>query len=139
MSETTPVFPVIEKSKGGRPPHQPSDKDRQMVEALAGFAIPTAKIADVIDIDQKTLLRHYERELRVGAAKVEAKLAGNLLRLAGGSDGTALKAIMFALNCRFGWSQYVPRPVEEKLGKKEIAQIEAETAHETSKWARYVQ
>ncbi len=110
-----------------------------MVEALAGFAIPQAKIADVLDIDQKTLLKHYDREVQRGAAKVEANLVGNLLRLAGGSDGTALKAIMFALTCRFGWSQYAPRPqTEPEKGKKELAQIEAETAHKTSDWGELV-
>lgn len=110
-----------------------------MVEALAGFAIPIDKIADVLDIDKKTLLKHYEREIQRGAAKVEANLVGNLLRLAGGSDGTALKAIMFALTCRFGWSQYAPRPADvEKLGKKEMAQIAAETAHQASDWGELV-
>lgn len=126
-------------NKGGRPAYKPDAKDRQMVEVLAGFAIPTAKIADVLDIDQKTLLKAYEKEIRRGSAMVESKLVGNLLRIAGGTDGAALKAIMFALNCRFGWSAYAPRPVEEKpLGKKEQANIEAETAHEASDWGTLV-
>lgn len=126
-------------NKGGRPPHQPSEKDRQMVEVLAGFAVPTTKIADVLDITQPTLLKHYETELRTGAAKVEATLVGNLLRLAKGSDGTALKAITFALNCRFGWSAYVPRPETEKpLGKKEMAEADARSAHEESDWGRLI-
>ena len=126
-------------NKGGRPAHQPTAKDQQMVEVLAGFAIPTAKICDVIGIDQKTLFKHYERELQVGAAKVEATLVGNLLTLAKGKDGTALKAIMFALNCRFGWSAYVPRPEMEKpLGKKELADLEAQSAHQESDWSRLV-
>jgi hypothetical protein len=120
----------------GRLAHVPTDKDRQMVEVLAGFAIPQDKIGDVLDIDKKTLLKHYGRELRRGSAMVEAKLAGNLLRLAGGNDGTALKAIMFSLQCRFGWSQYAPAPVQPKpLGKKKEAEIAAHTAHEASGWA----
>ena len=52
------------KRPGGRPAHQPTDKDRQMAEVLAGFAIPTAKIADVIGIDQKTLFKHYGDAIR---------------------------------------------------------------------------
>lgn len=111
-----------------------------MVEVLSGFAIPTVKIAAVLNISQPTLFKHYPDELRRGGAVVEAKLAGNLLRLAQGNDGTALKATMFALQMRFGWSAYVPRPVEERpLGKKEAAQIEAETAHEASDWSRLLQ
>ena len=110
-----------------------------MVEVLAGFAIPIDRICGVIGVAKHTLLKHYERELQVGAAKVEATLVGNLLALAKGKDGTALKAIMFALNCRFGWSAYVPRPETEKpLGKKEAADLEAQHAHEESEWGSVV-
>jgi hypothetical protein len=44
---------------------------------------------------------------------VEAKLIGNLFRIACGNDGTALKAIMFSLHCRFGWSEYAPAPGQD--------------------------
>lgn len=129
----------VKVNKGGHPPHVPTDKDRQMVEVLSGFAIPTAKIADVLDISQPTLLKAYEKEIRRGSAMVESKLVGNLLRIAGGTDGAALKAIMFALNCRFGWSAYTPRPAQEvPLGKKEAAEIEAKSAHQDSDWSGLV-
>ena len=62
-----------------------------MVEVLSGFGIPQDKIVDVIGVDGKTLRKHYTTELQRGAATVEAKLVGNLLKLASGSDGTALK------------------------------------------------
>ena len=130
---------TLSKRSGGRPAHQPTQKDRQMVEVLAGYAIPSEKIALVIGITQTTLRKHYGAEIARGSAVVEAKLAGNLLRLAGGSDGTALKAIMFSLQCRFGWSQYVPRiDRAPELGKKEQAQMAAETAHEESDWGTLV-
>jgi len=127
---------IEQKNKGGRPSHQPTDKDRQTVEALVGFAIPQAKIASILGIDIKTLEKHYAAEIVRGSAVVEAKLVGNLLRLASGTDGTAFRAIEFALCCRFGWSKYAPAPVVKppELGKKEIAQIDAQTAHESSDW-----
>jgi len=121
----------------GRPKHEPDQRSRDIVEALSGFGIPTEKIASVIGISQRTLLKAYRSEIDRGAAVVEAKLIGNLLRLSGGSDGTALKAIMFSLQCRFGWSQYAPPPPEPKpapLGKKEAARHEAQTAHEETGW-----
>ena len=72
-----------------------------------------SEIPNVIDLIWRVaasfsggLRKHYTTELQRGAATVEAKLVGNLLKLASGSDGTALKAIMFALQCRFGWSLY---------------------------------
>jgi hypothetical protein len=89
----------------------------------------------VLKISLPTLLTRYRDELDRGAAVVESNLVGNLLRLAKGTDGTALKAIMFSLQCRFGWPQYAPPPPEPKpLGKKETAQREAQTAHEETGW-----
>ena len=121
----------------GRPKHEPDQRSRDIVEALSGYGIPTEKIASVMGISRPTLLKAYRSEIDRGAAVVEAKLIGNLLRLSGGSDGTALKAIMFSLQCRFGWSQYalpqgsrfanVPEP--ERLGKKEALNEAAKTAH----------
>jgi hypothetical protein len=102
------------KDKGGRPAHAPDDRSRQMVEVLSGFGIPQDKT-------------------------VEAKLVGNLLKLAGGSDGTALKAITFALQCRFGWSLCAPPPPERPLGKKEQLRMEAETAHAGNSWGELLQ
>lgn len=109
-----------------------------MVEAMAGFGIPADKIALVLGVSKQTLYKHYRGEIERGAATVEAKLAGNLLRLASGSDGTALKATIFALTTRFGWSAYAPPPLpkEEPIGKKAAAQIEAQTAHEDTGWGQ---
>lgn len=104
--------PSIEKPERGRgrPAHEPSATDRRFVELLAGMAIPQATICGLLEIDRKTLRRHYRRELDRGAAVVEAKLVANLLRLAGGNDGVALKAVVFSLRCRFGWSPFAPPP-----------------------------
>lgn len=122
--------------------HEPTDQAREICEALAGFGIPQDKIAQVLRITKPTLELHYRAELDRGAASVEAQLVGNLLRLAKGTDGTALKAIMFTLQCRFGWTPYAPAPVDitpqERIGKKEQANIEAQTAHEESSWAQLV-
>ncbi|RWO51140.1 MAG: hypothetical protein EOS13_21730 [Mesorhizobium sp.] len=84
--------------------------DRRAVEALAGMAVSQAEIATVLAITLPTLRKHYRAELDRGAALVEAELVRNLIRLAGGSDGVALRAIMFSLQCRFGWSPFAPRP-----------------------------
>src|SRR5205823_6332785 len=115
----------------------PTEESRSMVEALAGYGIPQQRIAAVLKISLPTLLKRYRHELDRGAAVVESNLVGNLLRLTRGKDGTALRAIMFSLQWRFGWSQYalpqgsrfanVPEP--ERLGKKEALNEAAKTAH----------
>lgn len=103
-------FPSImaKARRGGRPPHQPDNKLRMVVELLAGAAVPQSEICGVLKIDPKTLRRHYRCELDRGAARVQAKLVMNLCRLARGENAVALKAIMFSLRCRFGWSPYAP-------------------------------
>jgi transcription initiation factor TFIIIB Brf1 subunit/transcription initiation factor TFIIB len=83
---------------------------RRFVEAMAGAGVPQREIAAVLAVTVPTLRKHYRDELRRGSALVQAKLVGNLLRIASGSDGTALKAIIFSLQCRFGWSRYLPPP-----------------------------
>ncbi len=81
---------------------------RRLVTILAAEAAPQSELCRVLDLDAKTLRKHYRNELDRGAARVEATLIGHLLRLAGGGDGVALKAIIFLLRCRFGWSKYAP-------------------------------
>ena len=109
----------------GRPAYLPTDKDRRIAEALAGWAIPQERIARVIGIDAKTLRKHFPDELDVGSAKLEAQLAQNLLRIAQGNDRQALIATIFALKSRFGWVEASSEP-KEPLGKKQQRQANAE-------------
>lgn len=94
----------------GRPPHVPTDMQRRLVEVLAAQGIPQSHISGTLGIDGKTLRRRYRRELDIGAAKLEAALALRLLDIAGGKSAVALKAIIFLLRSRFGWSAYAPPP-----------------------------
>ncbi|MGO7092527.1 RNA polymerase subunit sigma-70 [Rhizobium leguminosarum] len=95
---------------GGRPRHHPSPTDRRIVQMLAGQAVPQPEICRILAVSPKTLRKAYRRELDVGAAKLEAALVGQLLRLAAGTDDVALRAIIYLLRCRFGWSRYAPPP-----------------------------
>ncbi len=96
------------KKTPGRPPHHPSPTDRRIVQVLAGQGIPQSEICRVLDLSPKTLRRHFRRELDVGAAKLEAALILHLYRLASGNGPVALKALVFVLRSRFGWSKFAP-------------------------------
>jgi hypothetical protein len=129
---------MTEKNKGGRPPHEPTPQTRTIVEVLAGYGVTQVDIAAAIGVSKPTLQAHYADELSSGSAKVQQRLITNLIRIAGGSDGTALKAIMFSLNTRFGWSQYVPAPEREEVpGKKE--QLEQAAKEPPTNWSRLLQ
>ena len=103
----------------GRPPYEPTDKDRRVVEMMSGWSIPEERIAKVLRIDPKTLRKHFAEELEVGHAKLEAQLAQNLLRIAQGHDRQSLIATIFALKSRFGWVEQQPPVREQPLSKKE--------------------
>ncbi|MBB2692183.1 UNVERIFIED_ORG: hypothetical protein GGI62_003353 [Rhizobium esperanzae] len=92
----------------GRPRHHPTDMQRRLVQVLAGQAVPQPEICRILAVSPKTLRKRYRRELDVGAAKLQAALITHLLRLAAGRDDVALRAIIFLLRCRFGWSRYAP-------------------------------
>lgn len=126
----------------GRPRHQPTPETRKMVVALCGVGLPQERIAEVIGVSHPTLRRAYRAELNTGAAKVEGQLVGHLMRLASGNDGTALKAVMFLLQTRFGWSIYNAERREPKgpvLGKKEQLEIAAEQGHADTGWSNLLQ
>ena len=124
------------KNVGGRPEHRPSLKDRRVVTLLAGLGVSQEAIAATLGVAKKTMAKHYHEELRDGAAKVEAQLVGNLFRMAGGDGPVALRACVFLLGCRFGWSIYAPPRPAEMLGKKEALQRDVEDGpDEGTEWA----
>jgi len=129
----------LTRKTAGRPSHEPTAQDRKVVEILAGLSVQPDKIADVVNISRNTMYKHYSEELRRGLGLVESQLISNMFKLASGTDGTALKANMFLLNCRFGWTQYAPPMKEQPLGKKELANHEAQTAHQGTEWGELVE
>jgi hypothetical protein len=98
----------------GRKPHKPDSHSRRQVEAMAGYGIPEADIACVLEIDAKTLRKHYRRELDKGHIKATAKVAENLFRKATGEGREAVTAAIFWLKTRAGWKETV---VQETRGE----------------------
>lgn len=98
------------KKTPGRPPHIPSATDRRLVGLLASMGVRQSEICYVLAISEKTLRRAYRAELRRGASKFECALAARLFDLAGGTGTIALRANIFLLRSRFGWSPYLPAP-----------------------------
>jgi hypothetical protein len=89
----------------GRPSHIPDDISRRQVEALAGYGVPEAEIAALVDVDAKTLRKHYRHELDHGHTKANAKVAENLYHLALGEGREAVTAAIFWLKARARWKE----------------------------------
>jgi hypothetical protein len=88
-----------------RPSHKPEPNQRRQVETLAGFGIPEADIAGLVQIDPKTLRKHYRQELDHGHTKANAKVAENLYRMALGQGREAVTAAIFWLKTRARWKE----------------------------------
>jgi hypothetical protein len=93
------------KSKGGRPPHQPTEATRKQVKALAAYGVPQEEIGKVIGISKPTLERHYREELDRGEVEANAKVAESLYRKATSDGSQAVTAAMFWLKTRARWKE----------------------------------
>ena len=102
MSELEPGAEIVEiKKKVGRPPHQPTDQTKHLVEEAVGMGLEQVKIAQLMDIAPKTLRRCYRYELDVGVIKANLSVAKALHKRATSGNDTIAK--IFWLKARAGW------------------------------------
>lgn len=81
----------------------PTDEERKQVEAMAGYGVPFASIAALIQggIDEETLNKHFSLELRQGKAKAQAKVGQTLWQKATSGDDTT--AAIWYTKTQMGW------------------------------------
>lgn len=119
----------------GRPTHTPTPETRRQVEALASCGTTYELIARVIDISVPTLTKHYGEVLEVAGVKANAMIAQSLYKRALSNDKGAITAAIFWLKARAGWRDNIPLDeTGAPVGKKEIAQAEAQTAGVGTEW-----
>ena len=81
----------------------PTDEDRRLVRAMAGFGVPQDQIALHLEFDAKTLRKHYRRELDQGSIEATTKVAQSLFQMA--TQGKNVAAAIFWMKARAGWSE----------------------------------
>lgn len=83
--------------------HEPSEKTRELVTALAVAGVPQSRIAAYIDIAEKMLRRRYRNTLDMAKESMCAQAANNLLRIT--STGSGMAAVIAAkyIGARAGW------------------------------------
>lgn len=109
----------------GRPAYEPTPEARRTVKGMAAVGVPAEDIARVLDVDPKTLRKHFRRELDTGSVEANARVAQSLFQKAIGNTPQSTIAAIFWLKTRAGW---VEKPAAEAPGKKELKQDEAEKA-----------
>jgi hypothetical protein len=90
----------------GRPPYEPSEKDRRTVRTMSAYGIPQHRIAPVIGVDEKTLRRHFRAELDSAEVQANAAVAGALYRNA--TEHNNVQAQIFWMKTRAQWREARP-------------------------------
>ncbi len=119
--------------KAGRPPFEPTEKDRRQVRLLSGMGVPDYDIAKVIGLSLPTLRKYFAGELELGHIEANAAVAQSLYKMATNRDKPNVAAAIFWLKCRAGWKEgetAAPPP----LGKKEQAEENARSADKGTTW-----
>ena len=119
MSDDTP--------KGrGRPRFEPTPKERRQVRKLVGLGLTHEDISGVIGISEKTLRRHFRKELETGVAIANARVAASLFRQATSKIKPNPTCAIFWMKARAGWRDQDPK--EPEIGKKAQTQQAAHKA-----------
>ena len=104
---------------------EPTGEQRSLVRAMSGFGVPQEDIATHLEIDAKTLRKHFRRELDRGSIEATAKVAQTLFGMA--TSGQNVAAAIFWMKARAGWREkhelvVSTRPVQE-LSDEELTEI----------------
>ena len=114
--------------RGGRPPHTPTVGTRNRVNLLLGLGWSNRRIATAIEIDFRTLKKHYATELRARDAardRLDEAMASKLWKLFMSGNVAAGREFRVLLE----WNDRIhgqPAPLSAKLGKKEQALLDAQ-------------
>ena len=99
------IFPTTKRAdkKITKPTFKPTDEERALVEQMSSVGIPQESICLVIrdGIDDKTLRKHFRRELDTAAIRANAAVAGALYKSA--LEGSTQAAIWWT-KTRMKWS-----------------------------------
>lgn len=85
-----------------KPPHEPTKATRDTVQMHALVGTPQEVIANVLNIDAKTLRKWYRAELDLAKAKANATIGGALFNKAKSGDTTAM---IFWMKTQAGWKE----------------------------------
>ena len=124
------------KKARGRPAYQPTDEDREKVQVLRAQGMSKEAIAEVLGIHYQTLATHFSMDLEVAVAKRTAEVMMARYRAAVAGSVPAQNKFLELVGA------IPPKPSKAakppKLGKKEVAQIEAEQRPD-DEWGQILQ
>ena len=84
--------------------HEPTDQTRRVAEQMSGLGLPHEQIGAIIGIDDKTLRKYYQTELKIGKAKASSQVAKTLYDKALSGDTTAC---IWWTKAQMGWCEKI--------------------------------
>lgn len=82
--------------------HEPTSATRQLVQLHSTIGTPQENISRLLDIDSKTLRKHYRDELDLALDQANATIGGALFNKAKNGDSAAM---IFWMKTRAGWRE----------------------------------
>ncbi len=83
--------------------YEPTEEQRRVVRAMAGYGVPQEEIARVVRCSPLTLRRAFRRELDTAVTEANARVAQCLFQQAATPGNVA--ATIFWLKARAGWRE----------------------------------
>jgi hypothetical protein len=83
--------------------YEPTVEQRRTVQVLYPIGIPQEQIALLLEIDPKTLRKHFRDDLDRGMAEANVKIAQSLFNMA--TVGNNVAAAIFWMKARAGWRE----------------------------------
>lgn len=125
-----------------RPAFKVTAAMRRDVELMKADGFSDDRIARQLRCTRPTLLKHFAEELEFGADRVRREQLANLRRASKKGNVAAAKALLNRADLVPPPGAPAPSPTPEKaddakgvkLGKKEAANLEAQTAEEGTSW-----
>jgi len=126
----------MDKTNKGGPgnPLKVTKADRRKVMLLCAAGFSERAIANVLGTTQVTVRKHFAEELETGRAQIQAENLSRLDRAAAKGNVSAMKY----LDGKLAAAKASGGEKAEPLGKKEAANLEAQTAHEETSWGHLV-
>lgn len=145
MTENFDLFghPVPDwKGKRGRPPYEPTDRDRNKIKLLLALGWSIPRMANGIGVSPATVKRYFRAELKVRDAmrdRLEARRFELAMEQANAGNVAALKLLGAMIDrndlmeTERRLAETTPRPAggeerSERLGKKQVDEIRARAA-----------
>lgn len=96
----------------GRPPFEPSERQRRLVRRLKLLGLTDDHIAGFIGISHKTMRKHFDYELQRSRQELLARLAAIGYRLALNGDGDMIR---FFLSTQAGWAERIGPTAQDHI------------------------